>query len=103
LNQEIAQTNSLQFANTVKGNYHDLIGEFSKLKNSVDYYEQQAVPEANSIIEQSTLSYKNGAMDYIDYILNVNQALEIKQNYLDALNNHNQTIISIEYITGKIF
>jgi cobalt-zinc-cadmium resistance protein CzcA len=103
LNREIAKTNSQQFANTVKGNYHDLIGEFSKWNNIIDYYEQQAVPEANSIIEQSTLSYKNGAMDYIDYILNLNQALEIRQNYLEALNNLNQTIITIEYITGKIF
>jgi heavy metal efflux system protein len=29
--------------------------------------------------------------------------LSIKQNYLEALNNYNQTIISIDFITGKIF
>ena len=69
----------------------------------MEYYEKQAVPEAELIIEQATLSYKAGALDYLDYVLTLNRALAIKQNYLDALNDCNQTIISIEYITGKIF
>ena len=77
--------------------------EFSKNSNSVDYYEKQAIPEADLIIEQATRSYKAGAMDYLDYILSLNRALSIKQNYLDAQNNYNQTVISIDFITGKIF
>jgi len=55
------------------------------------------------IIEQATRSYRAGALDYLDYVLTLNRALDIRQNYLDALNNFNQTIISIEYITGKVF
>ena len=70
---------------------------------SVDYYEKQAVPEADLIIEQATRSLPGRGMDYLDYVLNLNRALAIRQNYLDALNSYNQTIISIEYITGKIF
>jgi len=69
----------------------------------VDYYEQQAVPEANLIIDQASLSFKAGAMDYIEYILSLNRALDIKINYLDALNNYNQTVINLDFITGKIF
>jgi heavy metal efflux system protein len=53
------------------------------------------------IIDQATKSYKAGAIDYLDYIQSLSRALTIKQNYLDALNNYNQTIISIDYITGK--
>ena len=44
-----------------------------------------------------------GAMDYLDYILNLNRALSIKQSYLETLNYYNQTIVSIESMTGKIF
>jgi cobalt-zinc-cadmium resistance protein CzcA len=42
-------------------------------------------------------------MDYLDYVLSLNRALSIRQNYLDALNNYNQTIVQLEYITGKIY
>jgi cobalt-zinc-cadmium resistance protein CzcA len=69
----------------------------------VEYYEQQAIPEADIIIDQSTRSYRAGAMDYIEYILNLNRALEIKQSYLDALYGLNQTLFNIENITGKTY
>jgi len=100
--EKVAQTNAEYYSKSLSGNYRTLILEFSKNNNSVDYYEKQAIPEADLIIEQATKSYKAGAMDYLEYILSLNRALSIKQNYLDALNNYNQTIISIDFITGKI-
>jgi cobalt-zinc-cadmium resistance protein CzcA len=103
INETIARTESESYLKTAMGNYSSLLDEFAKFSSSVEYYEKQAVPEAELIIDQATLSYKAGALDYLDYVLTLNRALAIKQNYLDALNNCNQTIISIEYITGKIF
>jgi cobalt-zinc-cadmium resistance protein CzcA len=103
LKEQLAQTNAEYYTKSLEGEYRSLLGEYTKFSNSVDYYEKQAVPEANMIIEQATLSYKAGAMDYIEYILNLNRALSIRQNYLDALNNYNQILISIDYLTGKIF
>jgi len=101
--EKVAQTNAEYYSKSISGNYRSLLLEFSKNTNSVDYYEKQAIPEANLIIEQATKSYKAGEMDYLEYILSLNRALGIKQNYLDALNNYNQNIISIDLITGKIF
>lgn len=103
IKQQAAQSNAAYFTQSLTGNYKALLGEYSKYSNSLDYYEKQAVPEASLIIDQATRSYKAGAMEYLDYILTLNRALSIKQNYLDALNNYNQTIISLEFIAGKIF
>lgn len=102
-NEIAARTDAESYARRVAGNYRSQLDEYGKFSASVDYYEKQAVPEARLIIDQATLSYKAGALDYLDYVLTLDKALTIKQNYLDALNNCNQTIISIEYITGKIF
>jgi len=101
--EKVAQTNAAYYSKSISGIYRSLLLEFSKNTNSVDYYEKQAIPEADLIIEQATKSYKAGEMDYLEYILSLNRALGIKQNYLDALNNYNQNIISIDLITGKIF
>jgi heavy metal efflux system protein len=103
IRQLVSQTNSEYYEKLLTGNLKSLLSEYSKYSNSVDYYEKQAVPEADIIIEQTTQSYRSGAMDYIDYTVNLNRALTIRQNYLDALNNYNQTVISIESITGKTF
>ena len=101
IQQNIAQANAEAFSKTLVSNYRSLLDEFEKYNRSVDFYEQQAVPEANYIIAQTDLSYKAGAMDYLDFVLSLNRALGIRQNYLDALSNYMQTLINIEYITGK--
>ncbi len=103
LKEQVASTNAEYYSKSLTGGYQSLLAEYGKYNNSVVYYEKQAIPEANLIIDQATRSYKAGALDYLDYILTLNRALGIKQNYLDALNNYNQTIISIDFITGKIF
>jgi heavy metal efflux system protein len=103
INEYIAQTDAENFTRSITGNYQSAFDEYKKFSVSIDYYESQAVPESDLIIEQATMSYRAGAMDYLDYVLNLNRALAIRQSYLDAMNSYNQTIISIEYITGKIF
>jgi len=103
IKEEAARTDAESFTKNLEGNYGSLLDEYSKFSSSVEYYEKQAVPEAELIISQATLSYKAGALDYLDYVLTLDRALAIKQNYLDALNSCNQTIISIDFITGKIF
>jgi len=101
ISENIALTDAENYSRLLKGNYQSLSDEYKKFSSSVDYYEKQAVPEANLIIEQATKSYRAGALDYLDYILSLNRALGIKQNHLDALNTLNQTVITIEYLTGK--
>ena len=103
IKQLVAKTNSDYFDDLLAGKYDNLLGEYAKYGKSVDYYEKQAVPEADIIIGQATRSYRSGAMDYLEYTTNLNRALGIRQNYLDALNNLNHTIISIESVTGKTY
>jgi cobalt-zinc-cadmium resistance protein CzcA len=102
--KELASRSEAEYySGSLKSTYGSMLDECRKYASSIDYYEQQAVPEANMIIEHSEQSYKAGALDYLDYVITLNRALDIRQNYLDALNNYNQTIISIDYITGKIY
>ncbi len=103
IKEQEAQTRADYFSKSLKGKYQSLLDEFEKYGSSVTYYETQALPEAAVIIDQSIRSYKAGVLDYLDYVLSLGRALSIKQNYLEALNNYNQTVISIEFVTGKIF
>jgi heavy metal efflux system protein len=103
MQEKISRVNADYYTANLLSNYKSLLDEYLKYTTSVDYYEQQAVPEADLIIKQSTQRYKGGALDYLEYVINLNRALGIRQNYLEALNNYNQTIINIDYITGKIY
>ncbi len=103
IREQVAILNAGNYSKTIQGKYLSLLDECDKFKSSVEYYEKQAVPEAGIIIDQSIRSYKAGALDYLDYVLSLSRALSIKQNYLDALNSYNQTVINIEFFTGKVF
>ncbi len=103
INENIALSDAEYYSKFLSARYESLLDEFRKYSGSVDFYENQAVPEADLIIVQSSSSYKAGALDYLDYVISLNRALEIKQNYIDALNNLNQTVINIEYITGQLY
>jgi cobalt-zinc-cadmium resistance protein CzcA len=103
LKEQVATTEAEYYRRSLELSYRSMLEEYGKYSASVDYYEQQAVPEADLIISQSTLSYKAGAIDYIEYVAMLRRALEIRQNYLDALNNCNHSVISLDYITGKIY
>jgi len=103
INEIIAKTNAEYFEQTLENTYQSLLDEFNKYLSSVEYYEKQALPEAQIIIVQSEKSYKAGAMDYLEYIQSLNRALTIKQAYLETVQNFNQTVVNLEFITGKIF
>ncbi|MEI6435341.1 MAG: CusA/CzcA family heavy metal efflux RND transporter, partial [Bacteroidota bacterium] len=103
LREQVAGINAEYYSKSLSDSYRSLLDEYGKYSSSVDYYEKQAVPEANLIIEHATRSYKAGALDYLEYILTLNRALSIRQNYLDALNEYNKTLISIDLMTGKTF
>ncbi|MDP4222067.1 MAG: efflux RND transporter permease subunit, partial [Bacteroidota bacterium] len=103
INENIARNNTALFEKSLSAAYQSVLDEYTKYSGTVEYYEKQALPEANLIVDQSSRSYRAGAMDYLEYVFSLNRALEIKQHYLDALDNYNQTIIKIEYLTGNTF
>ncbi len=101
LKEQVASTDAEQYSKTLESNYQSLIDQYQKYLKSIAYYEKQSIPEANLIIDQATQSYKAGALDYLDYVHSLGRALTIRQNYLDELNNCNQTVINLEYLSGK--
>jgi cobalt-zinc-cadmium resistance protein CzcA len=103
LNEEAAQTNAEYSQKTISGNYSTLIDELKKYSSTIEYYENQANKEAELIVDQAEKSYRAGALDYLDYVMTLDHAMTIRESYIEALNNYNQTIISIEQVTGKIF
>ncbi len=103
INEIKARTDAENVSRQVAGRVRILTDEYRKFAATVDYYEKQAVPEARLIIEQATRNYKSGGLDYLDYVITVNSALTVRQNYLEALYNLKQTVISIENVFGQIF
>jgi cobalt-zinc-cadmium resistance protein CzcA len=67
----------------------------------LDFYEVSGLKQAESIISASTLSYKSGEISFAELSQFLAQAISIKQNYLDALNIYNQSMIEYQYLVNQ--
>ena len=72
-----------------------------KYQNSLQYYRQKGIPQADLILEQGQKSYRNGAIGYLEYFQSLKQALDLKMNFLQTLNDYNQALIQLEYLMGR--
>jgi len=70
-------------------------------KNSLKYYRESALPMADLITHQSQVAFKSGVMDYSTLLLNLKQALTIRENYLTALFQYNDSVINLHYLNGN--
>lgn len=67
----------------------------------LDFYEESGLKQAESIISASTLSYRSGEVSFAELSQFIAQAISIKQNYLDALNSYNQSMIEYQYLANQ--
>jgi cobalt-zinc-cadmium resistance protein CzcA len=85
---------SLQSAYSVQYN------EYLKAKESLSYYETAGTAQADEISQTAQTAYHLGEIGYMEYIQNLQTAIGIKLQYVDALNAFNQSIITLNYLKG---
>ena len=81
--------------------YQNLMQQYDKYIAQVAYYEDQGLATATELTNFAGRAYAEGAIDYVEYIRNLDQAISIQLQYLQSLNLYNQTIIDLEFLTGK--
>ncbi|WP_258104940.1 CusA/CzcA family heavy metal efflux RND transporter [Marinoscillum sp. MHG1-6] len=86
--------------NQLEGRLQTLIQQYQKYRASLDYYQENALPQADQIIKQSEQWFESGEVGYEKYIEGISQALKVRSAYLNMLDQYNQTIIQIEFISG---
>lgn len=73
--------------------------ELNKLQESLDYYEDEGAKLSEEILKTANSNFKNGEIDFYQYIQSLESAYDVKLNYLEKLHKYNQTMITINYLT----
>ncbi len=100
-NTEIARMNFEQTKLDINAVLKSNLQEYEKHKASLQYYETKGLQLADKLFFSANKAYKEGEVGYVEYIATLEQAVQIKRNYLDRLNLYNQTVNEINYLTGK--
>ncbi len=101
INTQVAETQLMYNKDVLLSQWNQLTEEYKKNKASVEYYRSSALPNASLLLKQAQNGYREGETDYAQYLLAVRSALQIRENYLLNLDQLNQTVIHLEYLTGN--
>jgi heavy metal efflux system protein len=98
---QVAEKQKESFQIVIAQQYNQAIEELLKNKNSLAYYRTSALETASLLMNQSRKAFKSGELDYSSLLLNLRQALAIREGYLLALQQYNQSIITIQFLNGN--
>jgi heavy metal efflux system protein len=99
--KEITETQYHQAEVGLQGQFNQALQEVIKTQTTLTYYNSSAVPNANLILSQAKKAWQSGEIEYIEYLQSLATALDIKQAALQAIDDYNQAVITIEYLVGN--
>ena len=100
IEEDIAQSQIELNQTQLEGELQNLLQEYYKLQGTLNYYQNEALPQAELIIDNSEKSFKSGNVSYAQYLQNLTLANSIQTEYLNTLYQYNQSIIVIEALLG---
>jgi len=101
LQEQVAQAGYDRYRAELAGRLDELLTRRGEQQQRLAYFEATALPQAAVITRLSTIGYKAGETGYSEYLLNLERARRLRLDYLDALLQHNQTVIELEYLLGS--
>jgi heavy metal efflux system protein len=85
----------------LESQWNRCISKFNSAKNVLDYYEEKGLKNNEHIQSVADQQLQNGSINYMDWVLIVNQSIDIQLAYLDALNAYNQAVIELQTLMNK--
>ncbi|MDJ1485935.1 CusA/CzcA family heavy metal efflux RND transporter [Cytophagaceae bacterium YF14B1] len=74
--------------------------QFQKYANSLNYYEKQGLGNAATILKTADMQFAKGEINYLQWVILVDQAIGIRNEYLDTLHAYNQAVIQAQKFTN---
>lgn len=81
--------------------WQQTVQQYIKNRNTVNYYKTSAVVNAELILRQAGIAFSNGEIAYTEYWLAVRNAMQLQENYLQAINALNQSVVTLEFLAGN--
>ncbi len=88
-----------QYKIELKATYSRLLADLTKQNKMLIYYREEGKLLSEEIMRAANLGYKNGEIDFFQYIQSVESSMKITLSYLRSLRDYNQTVIELNYLS----
>ena len=99
--EDIAENNYQLGLQQLNQQRETAINEYNKFLATVNWFENEGLKNAATTIATANQQFIGGEINYLDWVILVNQAIDIRSQYLDAVKNMNDAINQINYLNSK--
>jgi len=101
IKEVIAENNYELGLQTLNAHKKAAVLEYQKFLESAKWYENTGLKSAETISSTATKQFVNGEINYLDWVVLMNQAVTIQSQYIDVIKSLNETINQINYLNSK--
>ena len=98
IEREVLQSEEDNYTKQLISHYYQLLSELNKYNEAILFYEESGKNLSSELINTSNKAFKNGEIDFVQYILLLDNAKGIEMTYLENLYKYNQTILELNYL-----
>jgi cobalt-zinc-cadmium resistance protein CzcA len=102
IQEQKAQAEYQSGLQALQSRYKQAAAEVNKYLVLVAWYEKTGLPNAELILKTANLQFIGGQINYLEYVLLINQVIALRNEYIDAVNNLDQAIIQINSLQNNI-
>lgn len=85
----------------LRSDMRNAYGQVRKFAESLRYYEQQGLPNAETIMTVADRQFVSGEIDYLQWVILAGQSIAIKGEYVNALSSYNEAIIHLLHLNNQ--
>ncbi len=101
LNNEIANNKLIIEKQKLQSQYLQQQQEYKKFKITVAYYENEALKNVELVLGAANKKFIGGDINYLEWVMLINQNTEIQSNYIEAVKQLNNSIVQLTSLTNK--
>ncbi len=100
-NKTAAQMEFNQTQTNIENEIRAAIHNCARYKSTMEFYRSSALSTGELLISQAQAAFRAGEIGYAEYLLAVRNGMQAREGYMKSINDLNQSIIYLEYLTGK--
>lgn len=85
----------------LKNRLRQQLGNYMNQQSIIENYEQKQLPKSETILKTAQKQMEAGEIDYLDWVILVNQAVKTKADYIDQLEKLNQIGSELHFLISK--
>ena len=100
INTQIAENKLNNEKLKFQNHYQELVQEYKKHKETIAYYESQALKNADLVTKAANDKFFNGDINYLEWVMLINQSTEIQSDYIEAVKKLNVSVVELNYLSN---